>query len=141
MYANKAAGAVLNNILGPFPELRFANSNALLPRTTRRQNVHHDMEGYQLHHPFAVALNACLIDTTPENGATELWLGTHLSARTTDYHEDSKTINLAWAVKDDALEARRRVRPPIYACLKKGSLVLRDLQLWSVVFVPSGSFL
>ena len=39
VYANKAAGAVLANILGPRPQLRFIRTNTLVGNTSERQNV------------------------------------------------------------------------------------------------------
>jgi hypothetical protein len=35
-------------------------------------------------------------------------------------------------IAQDKLDARRKIRGPIYPELKKGSIVLRDLRLWYV---------
>ena len=127
IYANKAAAKVMTNIFGPYPELRYVRSNTLIGNTSNRQKVHKDLKGHHLPHPCAIALNICLIDTTPENGATELWLGTQTDATWDDYEDP--TLKLGW-VKAESLVTRRAVRPPVYASLKKGSLVLRDTRLW-----------
>ena len=39
IYANKPAGAVLANILGPRPQLRYIRTNTLVRDTAERQNV------------------------------------------------------------------------------------------------------
>ena len=118
IYANKPAGAVMTNIFGPVPELRFVRSNTLIGNTSQRQRVHKDLKGRHLCHPCALAMNICLVDASPENGSTELWLGTHIDASFDDFEDP--TLKLGW-VKDDSLDARRKVRPPVYPSLKKGS--------------------
>ena len=117
--------SILSHILGPKPELRYIRSNTLVGNTTERQRVHKDVRGVHLSHPYAVAMNTCLIDTYPENGSTEVWLGTSVSSPWDDHIQH----DLGW-VRDDKLEERRQVRPPVYPTLPKGSVVLRDLRLW-----------
>lgn len=77
-----------------------------------------------LSHPFHMAMNVNLVDTSVENGSTEVWLGT---ARISEY-EDS--VPGVLGIKTDRLEARRKVRPPCYPTIKRGSVVLRDIRLW-----------
>ncbi|WVQ95841.1 hypothetical protein IAU59_002940 [Kwoniella sp. CBS 9459] len=125
IYANKLAAAVLSGVLGPAPELHYIRSNTLLGNTTSRQRVHKDVRGRHLSHPYAIAQNICLIDVTPDNGSTELWLGTNNSSPWTDH----EAMNLGF-VREDKLEERRKVRPPVYGSIKKGSLILRDLRTW-----------
>ncbi|WRT67707.1 uncharacterized protein IL334_004679 [Kwoniella shivajii] len=125
IYANKLASAVLSNVLGPQPELHYIRSNTLLGNTSSRQKVHKDVRGRHLSHAYAIAMNVCLIDVTPENGSTELWLGTHNSSPWTDH----EAMNLGF-VRGDKLEERRQVRPPVYGSVKKGSLILRDMRMW-----------
>lgn len=74
-----------------------------------------------------MALNISLVDVSPENGSTEIWLGTSRIAEYDDMTED------VFGIKQDRLEARRKVRPPVYPVIKKGSLVLRDIRTWWVV--------
>ncbi|WWD01249.1 hypothetical protein V866_008191 [Kwoniella sp. B9012] len=125
IYANKLASAVLSSVLGPVPELHYIRSNTLLGNTTTRQKVHKDVKGRHLSHPYAIAMNICLIDVTPENGSTECWLGTNNSSPWTDH----QTYTLGF-VQDEKLEERRKIRPPVYPSVKKGSLILRDLRTW-----------
>jgi hypothetical protein len=127
IYANKAAGTVLNSVLGPRPELRYVRSNTLVGNVGERQQVHKDIKGRHLPHPCAVAANICLVNVAPENGSTELWLGTH-NTPGYEHYVDPK-MNKG-AVKPEAWQAREKVRPPVYGTIPRGSLILRDLRLW-----------
>lgn len=123
VYANKHGVRIISNILGPYPEVHFIRSNTLLA-TNERQQVHADIQFEHPEHPFAIAFNTCLVDVGPENGTTELWLGTQNT--NIDYHRELGEPMIA----DKKLEERQIVRPPCYPHLKKGSIVLRDLRLW-----------
>lgn len=125
IYANKATAAVLTHAFGPRPNLSYVRTNTLIGNTKERQRVHKDIKGYHLMNPCAVAMNVCLCDVTPENGSTEIWLGTNNSSTWEDYID----LKLGW-IQDEKLEARRQIRPPVYPNLPKGSLVLRDLRVW-----------
>jgi len=70
-------------------------------------------------------MNVTLIDVGPQNGATELWLGTHNSSPP----EDWVSPGINWQ-REDVIEERRKIRPPVQATVKKGGLVLRDMRLW-----------
>lgn len=124
MYANPIAGAILAAILGPRPQLRYLHGNTAL-KGVGRQEVHSDLNFDSPNYPFAVAANIMLVDATIENGTTEVWLGT---ARETGIHD--RRDPEAGSIKEEALEARRKVRPPVQAPIPKGSIVLRDLRLW-----------
>ncbi|XDG02423.1 hypothetical protein ABKA04_002038 [Annulohypoxylon sp. FPYF3050] len=123
VYANKHGARIVSNILGPQPEVHFIRSNTLLA-TDERQLVHADLRFEHPEHPFAIALNTCLIDVGPENGSTELWLGTQ-NTNLDDHRELGEPM-----IAEEKLEARRKVRGPCYPRLRKGSIVLRDLRLW-----------
>ncbi|WVQ63678.1 uncharacterized protein L199_001831 [Kwoniella botswanensis] len=123
IFANKHGARIVNNILGPKPEVHFCRTNTLLA-TEERQHVHADLRFEHPQHPFAIAFNTCLIDVGPENGSTELWLGTQNTSL--ECHRDLGEPMIA----EEKLEERRKIRPPIYPRLKKGSIVLRDLRLW-----------
>jgi ectoine hydroxylase-related dioxygenase (phytanoyl-CoA dioxygenase family) len=127
IYANRPTAAVLSHVLGPKPELRYIRTNTLIGNTVNRQRVHKDVKGVHLSHPYAVAMNTCLVDTESSNGSTEVWLGTHNSSPWDDHVQH----DVGW-VRDDKLEERRAVRPPMQPSLSKGSVVLRDLRLWYV---------
>ena len=66
---------------------------------------------------------------TPENGSTELWLGTH-SISSKDCQEGDHGERASGRIKTDMLEERRQVKPPCQPVVKKGSIVVRDLRLW-----------
>ena len=70
-------------------------------------------------------VNVLLVDATPENGATEIWLGTH--------HYGNNGLRESTEepyISKTALEERKKTVPPIQACVSKGSLIIRDLRLW-----------
>lgn len=71
-----------------------------------------------------MALNINLVDVSPENGSTELWLGT---SKISEYDDIVPGII---GIKPERLEARRQVRPPCYPSIKRGSVVLRDIRTW-----------
>ncbi|WRT68792.1 uncharacterized protein IL334_005772 [Kwoniella shivajii] len=125
IYANKSAAAVLNQLLGPKPELHYVRSNTLIGHAPERQDVHRDIKGRHIPAPTAIAMNVCLIDAHAKNGSTEIWLGTHREQTLDDF-----VALTSGDVKKSALEKRRQVRPPMQPDLPKGSLVLRDLRLW-----------
>jgi hypothetical protein len=96
--------------------------------------VHKDATHIHLSHPYGVALNTCLIDVTPDNGSTEVWLGTNNSSPP----EDAETVGHPW-IREEKLEERRKVRPPVQPVIPKGSVILRDLRLWCVRVSPTRS--
>jgi Phytanoyl-CoA dioxygenase (PhyH) len=64
----------------------------------------------------------------PENGSTELWLGTHVFGN--EAQEGEHGERASGMIKQEWLEKRRGERPPSQPVVKKGSLVVRDLRLW-----------
>jgi ectoine hydroxylase-related dioxygenase (phytanoyl-CoA dioxygenase family) len=66
---------------------------------------------------------------TPENGSTEVWLGTH-SDTGLHVQEGEHGERASGRIKLDELEKRRLDRPPCQPVVPKGSLVVRDLRLW-----------
>lgn len=145
--ANPWAATILEHTLGPKPRVRFYSANTAL-KAEARQPVHIDVEGFpRTPHGFAVNIN--LVDTTPQNGATEFWLGTHndprcnlLSINGTDQDgpdpvivnekraKRAEALGVPVDVVDSLIEERRKIRPPIQASLPKGSLIIRDIRLW-----------
>lgn len=125
-YANAHVMRVLENILGPQPELRFINSNIAIPGATGRQAVHSDVNHRFPSIPFGIVLNTYLQDSDSSNGVTEVWCGTH-NAYTQDFqqvHEET-----GW-IKKEAIQHRARVKRPVQPVIKKGSICFRDLRLW-----------
>ena len=74
-------------------------------------------------HPAArLVVNIALGDTTLENGAIELWPGTHL-----DTHVP---IGGSIRVPEEVVAARRKVRGPVRGTTRKGAVLIRDMRLW-----------
>lgn len=112
--------------------------SCLIPDTTvpplpgaspSRQPVHSDADFQHLDHPFALVINIPLIAMTPENGSTELWLGTH-SGDGVAAQEGAHGERASGRIREDRLAARRAERPPCQPGVRKGSVVVRDLRLW-----------
>jgi ectoine hydroxylase-related dioxygenase (phytanoyl-CoA dioxygenase family) len=83
-------------------------------------------------------VNVGLVDMRPENGSTQLWLGSHnndISAQ-----EGAHGDRASGRIKADLLAARAKTCPPIQPSVKKGelddegadagSIIVRDLRLW-----------
>jgi ectoine hydroxylase-related dioxygenase (phytanoyl-CoA dioxygenase family) len=90
--------------------------------------VHSDADFAHPDHPFALVVNVPLVGMTPENGSTEVWLGTH--GHGVAAQEGAHGERASGRIREDILEERRAVRPPTQPEIKKGSLVVRDLRLW-----------
>ena len=66
---------------------------------------------------------------TPENGSTEIWLGTHSNTTIAD-QEGEHGDRASGRIKKNLLEKRRNERGPSQPVVKKGSVIVRDLRLW-----------
>ena len=66
---------------------------------------------------------------TPENGSTEIWLGTHTDSglRVQDGAHGERASG---RIKTHLLDERRKARPPFQPIVPKGSIIVRDLRLW-----------
>jgi ectoine hydroxylase-related dioxygenase (phytanoyl-CoA dioxygenase family) len=93
------------------------------------QPVHSDADFDHPDHPFAYVVNVPLITMTPENGSTEVWLGTHAN---TGLHvqEGRHGERASSRIRQEDLDNRRAIRPPCQPIVPKGSIVVRDLRLW-----------
>jgi hypothetical protein len=95
---------------------------------TLRQDVHADLDfDDHLDFPFAYTVNFYLCDTSPANGMTEWWVGTH--------HRGNKNIRklnkrLTPYILDEEVEKRRKICPPVRPSVPRGSVVIRDLRIW-----------
>ncbi|KAK3937319.1 phytanoyl-CoA dioxygenase family protein [Diplogelasinospora grovesii] len=123
--ANPWATQVISCMLGPNPHLRFYSANTAM-KATGRQPVHVDIDFEYPRIPFGYCVNINLVDTCPENGATEVWQGTHII----DSSKEKCEGGGAALVSEQLQEERRKVSPPIQASLPKGSLMIRDFRLW-----------
>jgi len=121
--ANPFAVAVAECLLGPSPMLRFHSANTAF-KATQRQPPHIDVHFDFPKVPFGLCININLVATSPENGATEVWLGSHADIDYTIADPDSSK-----GIKAEILEARRKISPPIQPSLPKGALIIRDFRL------------
>lgn len=129
VWCNPFAAAVVAAVLGPKPVIHYANGNTAL-KATGRQPVHSDCEfQHPAYFPFAYVININLVDTGPENGATEVWPGSH-HVSTAEAHVSADSSEHMLVIQSDHLEQRRQHSPPIQARTKRGSIIIRDLRLW-----------
>lgn len=130
IWANPAAVTILKNVLGPDLVCHYANGNTAL-RATGRQPVHSDIHTAHPLFPFAYAINVPLCDVSAENGATEIWPGSHRDSNI-DQHglEGDNDSEGHLIIKPSLVEERRKHSPPVQPSTKKGSLIIRDIRLW-----------
>jgi ectoine hydroxylase-related dioxygenase (phytanoyl-CoA dioxygenase family) len=95
----------------------------------QRQPVHSDADFAHPSHPFALVVNVPLVATGPENGSTELWLGTHRPFGI-ESQEGAHGERASGRIREELLAERRDVSPPVQPVIKKGSIIVRDLRLW-----------
>ncbi|PSS25910.1 hypothetical protein M430DRAFT_48314 [Amorphotheca resinae ATCC 22711] len=133
VFLNPIATQITSAVLGPRPLMTFCSGNSAMPPTPssepQRQPVHSDADFAHPNHPFALVVNIPLITMTPENGSTEIWLGTHLDSGL-DVQEGEHGDRASGRIKEHVLEERRTVRGPSQPVIPKGSIVVRDLRLW-----------
>jgi hypothetical protein len=120
--------SVTSAVLGPGVKNVMYGGNTALT-SDRRQPVHVDVghlwptEVLESAHPAAqLVVNVLTVDVSPENGATELWPGTH-RVLGVGAGDDIK-------ISSEAVEARRAVCPPIQPTFRRGSVLIRDIRLW-----------
>ncbi|KAI9924223.1 hypothetical protein ASPWEDRAFT_115050 [Aspergillus wentii DTO 134E9] len=133
IFMNSIATQITSTALGPRPKWTFCSGNTAMPPTAETppmsQPVHSDADFDHPSHPFALVINVPLITMTPENGSTEVWLGTHKDSGL-HVQEGQHGERASGRIKQDELEQRRAVRPPCQPTVPKGSVVIRDLRLW-----------
>ncbi|KAK8001135.1 hypothetical protein PG991_013357 [Apiospora marii] len=125
--ANPWATEVIQCMFGPRPSLRFYSANTAF-RATGRQPPHIDIDFDFPQVPFGYCVNINLVATSPENGATQVWLGSHTD--TTRHVLETDPATGHEQIRADLQEARRRISPPIQPSLPQGALVIRDFRLW-----------
>jgi hypothetical protein len=120
--ANRFVIQVTKALLGEGVYNSFYNGNTNCPGS-QKQPLHGDGRHLWRHmetaHPTAaVVVNICPLGASEENGAVEMWPGTHMVTEG-DGH-----------ITEEIEEARRRVVPPVRGSMKKGSALIRDVRLW-----------
>ncbi|KAH8698706.1 phytanoyl-CoA dioxygenase [Talaromyces proteolyticus] len=133
IFLNPIVSQVTSTMLGPKPQWTFCSGNAAMPPTPETpptsQPVHSDADFDHPKHPFALVVNVPLVTMTPENGSTEIWLGTHMDSGL-HVQEGMHGDRASGRIKPRLLEKQRLVRPPCQPVVPKGSVVIRDLRLW-----------
>ncbi len=120
--------SVTSAVLGRKVKNVMYGGNTALPGD-QRQPVHADvghlwpLEVLATPHPAAqLVVNVPTVDVSPENGATELWPGTH--------RELGVGVGDDIKISPQALEARRAICAPIQPTFPRGSVLIRDIRLW-----------
>ncbi|KAF3170107.1 hypothetical protein EYR41_001866 [Orbilia oligospora] len=132
IWANQFVMPTLATMLGPEPVLQYASGNtALQTPSNARQPVHSDIDFPHPSFPFSMVVNIPLVDMTIENGALEVWPGTHLTAFEDQILEPGQSGELpVRAIIPELLQLRKAVCPPVRVVVPKGSIIIRDLRLW-----------
>jgi ectoine hydroxylase-related dioxygenase (phytanoyl-CoA dioxygenase family) len=133
IFLNPLATQVTSSILGPRPRMSFLSGNSALPPTPdsppQSQPIHSDADFDHPNSPFALVVNVGLVEMAPENGSTEVWLGSHLNSGPAT-QEGKHGERASGRIKEALLVERAKERPPSQPTVKKGSIIIRDLRLW-----------
>ncbi len=120
--------SVTSSMLGPGVKNVMYGGNTALP-SDQRQPVHSDVghlwpiESLESPHPPAqLVVNVLTVDVSPDNGATEIWPGTH--------RELGVGVGDDIKIAPELLERRRAISPPIQPTFRRGSVLIRDIRLW-----------
>ncbi|KAI0873903.1 hypothetical protein GGS24DRAFT_366164 [Hypoxylon argillaceum] len=135
IFTNPIATQITSSVLGPRPKWTFCSGNTAMPPVSgdqgQRQPVHADADFAHPEHPFALVINVPLVDMTPRNGSTEVWLGTHTGLGGIKSQEGAHGERASGRIKQDLLAERVATHgPPVQPEIKKGSIIVRDLRLW-----------
>ncbi|GAA6042457.1 hypothetical protein JCM8097_008466 [Rhodosporidiobolus ruineniae] len=130
IFLNPLASHISSAFLGGTPQMSFILGNtAVQDEAGLGQPVHSDGDWDHPKIPFACVVNVGLVDMKPENGSTELWLGTHTDAGL-HQQEGAHGERASGRIKQELLDERRKISPPFQPVVPKGSLLIRDLRLW-----------
>lgn len=122
--ANPFAIQLSKAVLGEHCYLNFYNGNTNCPGSEYQQ-VHWDNPHLWPNNPvasptYSLVINISPSDCTLQNGAVEVWPGTHMINAACDDNN----------ILPQVLEMRRKVCPPIQAETQKGDILIRDARLW-----------
>ncbi|PHH63857.1 hypothetical protein CDD81_5414 [Ophiocordyceps australis] len=125
VWMNPIVMSIVSAFLGPRPVLHYACGNTALPAAADgRQPVHSDIDFAHPQFPFSVVINIPLVDMNEANGATEVWLGSHIDTSLADQALPTRRI------VPELVERRRLICPPTRCCAPRASIIIRDLRLW-----------
>jgi ectoine hydroxylase-related dioxygenase (phytanoyl-CoA dioxygenase family) len=117
---------VTNAVLGPGMYSSFYSGNTAV-KSDSRQPVHGDTGHLWKNNPVIapahnLVINLPLVDVSAENGATEIWPGTH--------RDPTISIHDAIELTEEHLAKWRASNPPIQPNVTAGSVLIRDMRLW-----------
>jgi hypothetical protein len=124
IYCNRILHHAVTLYLGQGSKWDVVTGNTALPQSTKQQPVHSDADFQHPDCPFYCVANIPLITSEIATGATQIWLG---GQHRGNFHDQGVT---GLSVREDIVEARRLVQPPVQPTVPKGAIVLRDLRLW-----------
>lgn len=124
IYCNKILHHAVTLYLGEGAKWNLVTGNTALPNSAKRQPVHSDADFRHPDCPFYCVANIPLITSEVATGATEIWLGGQHRGNVQDQAEGGLSI------REELVEARRSIQPPVQPTVPKGSIILRDLRLW-----------
>ena len=128
VYLNKLLFHGITLYLGHDSKWNFVSGNTALPNASKRQPPHSDAMFTHPACPFYVVANIPTVDVTPENGATEIWLGgTQRYAYDDQVPHDNEGTTM---INPDVVESRKKSSPGCQPSLSKGSILVRDLRVW-----------
>ena len=137
IFLNPIVAQVTSTHLGPRPKWTFNSANAALPSGADKkiaplsQPTHTDAYFDHPRHPFALVLSVPLVTMTPENGATEVWLGTHTIMSGPELMFGASRESGEVGVGSQYLHEREEQGfGPLQPRVAKGATVIRDIRLW-----------
>ncbi len=117
---------VTKTILGPGVKNDFYSGNTAI-KSDLRQPPHSDVgQLYQncIVPTFGIVVNVPVVDMSPTNGSTEIWLGSHKDPAVWIH---SPKIDVPQEAMD---RYRASGKEPLQPTVKAGSVVLRDIRMW-----------
>jgi len=137
LFLNPIVSQVTSTHLGPKPKWTFNSANAALPSggdkkiAALSQPTHTDAYFDHPRHPFADVISVPLVSMDAQNGATEVWLGTHTIMSGPELmfgaSRESDEVGVAKKYLD---ERREKGFGPLQPVVPKGATLIRDIRLW-----------
>lgn len=127
VYLNPILFHAASLYLGPNPTWNMVSGNNALPNGTRRQPAHSDAMCNHPPCPFYAIANVYTVDASPDNGSTEIWLGTH------HFNTEAQTPvgpKGETHIRPEYIEERKKTLPGFQPTVKKGSILFRDMRTW-----------
>ena len=121
---NQYVNEICKLLYGNQPKLTFYNGNTNCPGSTTQglhmDGTHHTKHPDPVHLPKAVVVNIPTGSMSPENGAIQLWPGSHMI-------RSKGERNL---IDHETIEEREKQVPPVQPTTEVGDILIRDVRLW-----------